>query len=96
MGKHSLAHLPKWARDLHHAAKIRAATKGIPFSLAAEDVAAMVERCNGACELSKIPFEFDKLGHRVKRPFAPSLDRIDHRKGYVAGNVRFVSVAAND
>lgn len=31
----------------------------------------------------------------VKRPFAPSLDRIDSTRGYVVGNVQFVCTAAN-
>jgi hypothetical protein len=87
--------IPKWAKDLYHAARVRAAKKGVPFTLTQTDLAALVDAANGCCALSKIPFEFDKQGHRVKRPFAPSMDRIDHRQGYIPGNVRFVCVAAN-
>jgi hypothetical protein len=87
--------IPKWAKDLYHAARVRAAKKGVPFTLTQTDLAALVNAANGCCALSKIPFEFDKQGHRVKRPFAPSMDRIDHRQGYIPGNVRFVCVAAN-
>jgi hypothetical protein len=95
MGKHTLEKLPKWARELHHAAKIRAAARNIPFTLTADEYSTLVESCAGRCQLSGLPFEFDKQGHRVKRPFAPSLDRIDHKGGYVHGNVRLVCVAAN-
>lgn len=87
--------IPKWAKDLYHAARVRAAKKGVPFSITQDDLAALVDAANGRCTISSIPFEFDKQGHRVKRPFAPSMDRIDHRQGYVHGNVRFVCVAAN-
>lgn len=86
---------PKWAKDLYHAARVRAAKKGIEFSLTYSDLAELVAQADGRCLISKIPFEFDKQGHRVKRPFAPSMDRINHEVGYVLGNVRFVSVAAN-
>ena len=87
--------IPEWAKELYRAARIRAAKKGFPFTLTTADLDALVMQANGRCSISGIPFEFDKQGHRVKRPFAPSLDRINHRCGYVMGNVRFVSVAAN-
>lgn len=87
--------IPKWAKDLYHAARVRAAKKRVPFTITQTDLAAMVDAANGRCTISSIPFEFDKQGHRVKRPFAPSMDRIDHKQGYIPGNVRFVCVAAN-
>jgi hypothetical protein len=87
--------IPQWAKALYHAARVRAANKKIPFTITQTDLVALVEAADGRCTICGIPFEFDKQGHRVKRPFAPSMDRIDHKQGYVPGNVRFVSVAAN-
>jgi len=50
----------------------------------------------GRCAVSGIVFS-DELHERsfVKRPFEPSLDRIDSAKGYTTENVRLVVVIAN-
>lgn len=46
------------------------------------------------CALTGVRFSAESYGAH-KRPFAPSLDRIDSSKGYENGNCRFVCVAAN-
>jgi hypothetical protein len=45
--------------------------------------------------LSGIPFEFERRWRGQRRPFAPSLDRINSAKGYVYSNCRLVCVAVN-
>lgn len=44
----------------------------------------------GVCEVTKIPFDFNKPEGTEKNPFAPSIDRKDSSKGYYKENVRVV------
>lgn len=79
-------------------AVFRAARKrgGEEYTLTDEDEQSLLERSGGLCELTGIPFEFQKEpAHGARRPYAPSLDRIDSTKGYTPANVRLVCVAAN-
>ena len=69
------------------AARGRAATKKLPFSIRAADI--------------KIPEKCPVLGIRLVRGLgishagSPSLDRLDNRRGYVPGNVAVISHRAN-
>lgn len=45
---------------------------------------------NGICEITRVPFDFQKHPIYVKNPFAPSVDRRDSSKGYTKDNVRVV------
>jgi hypothetical protein len=65
-------------------AKARAKRRGIPFQIAPADI--------------HIPFRCPILALRLRpgnRDTAPSLDRIDSRKGYVRGNIQVISNRAN-
>ena len=56
----------------------------------------IAERCEDACELTGIKFQWIRgLGINERQPFAPSLDRIDSRLGYTYENCRIICVAAN-
>jgi DNA polymerase-1 len=70
----------KMCRD----AKRRALKNGIPFSITPEDIY-IGKRCP-LLEIELIPGD---------RDYAPTLDRIDPRKGYVPGNVWVISMKAN-
>jgi hypothetical protein len=87
-----------YMRALWRAAKTRARQKNIPFSITHDNLAAMVQVQGYACALTSIPFDFDRTGRREKlrrKPFRPSVDRIEPSLGYVAGNVRVVCAAVN-
>lgn len=68
-------------------AKKRARKKGIKFSITAEDLKYIYEKQQGICPYTGWQFS-------SKRERRPSLDRIDPSKGYVPGNVQFVSLIA--
>lgn len=71
----------------------------IPFALEEFEVAALLASQGNRCAVTKLAFsEAKPAGMRI-RPWLPSLDRRDSRKGYRADNVRvvcaFVNVAMN-
>lgn len=76
-------------------AKKRAAEHGRAFDLTEADLAAAVERAGGCCEVSGIEFDLSPQDDRRRLPFAPSIDRVDAKLGYTAGNVRLVCVCVN-
>lgn len=77
------------------AAKKRAAAKGVAFTITNEDSEALWRRCGSCCEVTKIPFNVSAETAGERRPYAPSIDRIDCRQGYTPENVRVVCVAVN-
>lgn len=73
----------------------RALRKKIEFDLTWDDCQMMMSRAAGRCEVSGIPFHLDGIGDLSRRPFAPSVDRIQSKIGYTAANCRLVCVAVN-
>lgn len=50
----------------------------------------------GRCALTGLPFHLLEVGSgKARRPFAPSIDRIDSSSGYTRDNVRLVCQAVN-
>lgn len=84
-----------WEGELYRQARKNALTRNIPFTLTRGEFDALLARADGRCMISGIQFEFVYEGTASRRPYAPSLDRIDSMKGYTAGNVRLVCVAVN-
>src|SRR6202051_4771987 len=95
---------PKWARTLVSAANSRNRARETKeqkeqrsieqFSMA--DLAAVWEECRGCCAVSGLAFGLQIFGDgQAKRPFAPSLDRIDRHKPYSRDNVRLVVSISN-
>lgn len=82
---------------LYHNSKARAAKRGLEFSLSRDDIRGLVEKQGGRCALTDIRFDLLwKYGKDSStNPFAPSLDRIDCKVGYVRSNVRLVLFSVN-
>lgn len=76
-------------------ARKNAVKRRISFSLQRTEFEQIVRRSNRCCEVTGIPFCLDSSGSTRRRPFAPSLDRIDSRQPYVFANCRLVCIATN-
>lgn len=81
--------------DLYVKAKERARQRGIPFNLDRKSVMALYAKSGGHCQVSGIAFNRFRPAASTKRPWYPSLDRIDSSRPYDATNCRFVCVAVN-
>lgn len=76
----------------------RARRRGIEFTLTEPQARGMMKRQGHRCALSGLPFDLEHrgdAGDAFRRPFAPSLDRIDTKRGYTIKNVRIVCCAVN-
>lgn len=80
-----------WAATAYKSAKARARKKGVPFNLTIEYVMSiMPDRC------PVFDTEFKFCGNKVSSDVSPSLDRIVPAMGYVEGNVKVISMKANN
>jgi len=61
-----------------------------------EDLKSQWEIQNGICEFTGVNLILSSYSKISKNPiYAASLDRIDNSKGYIKGNIRWVSRAIN-
>jgi hypothetical protein len=74
-------------------AKQRATTHDIPFNIDKEYIEEIYDMQHEKCALSGIRFQINLCNGRNK--FAPSIDRIDPKKGYTKGNVRLLCSSVN-
>lgn len=82
------------ARMVFAAAAARAKKRNIAFSLTIEWASEKIK--NGVCEVTSLPFNFDRAGKTTRRnPFFPSIDQIEAGKGYTPENCRMVLIAVN-
>jgi len=98
--RRSFAHVgwsdaPAWAKPMYIAAERRSTSAGRSSFLTPAEFLSVVERAAGRCELTGIEFQTDPTGSGKRRPFAPSLDRIDCSLGYINRNVRIVCLIVN-
>ena len=75
--------------------KARAKTNGTAYELTEEEEKTIVERSNGMCEISGIPFSFARNDLAFRAPYLMSVDRINSSLGYTFANTRLVCVAVN-
>ena len=86
----------KGLRAAFKSAKARTKRSGRVSDLTHTDVTAMFKAQGGRCAVSGLAFTLQRFPDAfVKHPFAPSIDRIDSREGYVLTNVRLVCTAVN-
>lgn len=85
----------QWITKRLHMMRYRSAGNPDGSCMTRDEFMAMIERSKGRCELTGIPFS-DRTPQGCERaPFAPSVDRIDHRRGYTADNCRLVCLGVN-
>ena len=83
-------------RNLWKKAKDHAKVRSLPFSLKTQDVRDLMESSGGRCAVSGLPFDYLYIPHGCRRrPFAPSIDRINCALGYDLQNVRLVCNIVN-
>lgn len=86
-------------RDVYKAvyrrARGNAAGRMLEFLLTEHEFDEIVKRAAGACELTGIPFSMQNTTLSKRRPFAPSLDRVNCGLPYTKGNCRLVTVCVN-
>jgi hypothetical protein len=101
--RHGLKPLPKmsraWIEVLFKTARKNAKAREIAFELTIEDLTEMVVASGGRCAVTGITLSREHgtlpQGRKMRRPWAPSLDRIDSHLGYTKENCRLVCCAAN-
>jgi hypothetical protein len=88
--------LPNWARVLISAANQRNAARFGAEPFRRDDLVALWKQAGGRRMLTGLPFRETAVGTgKARRPYAPSLDRIDSRQPYSRTNCRLVLQAVN-
>jgi hypothetical protein len=86
----------RWIKITYNQMRSAAKSRHIPFDLTFNQFIELIKEANGRCMLTGIRFEFQLLGTKSRRrPFAPSVDRIDSSKGYSTDNCRLICAALN-
>jgi uncharacterized protein with gpF-like domain len=77
--------------------KTRSQKASLEFDVDIEFIQELYEKQSGKCVLTGIDFEIGEGSFRksYRRPFAPSIDRIDCKQGYTKNNIRIVCVIVN-
>jgi hypothetical protein len=87
-GRELYASLEGRARALLNSANRRCANYPEPMDLDIDHIMSALNA--GRCQLTGIPFRYDKYKNCKKNPFSPSIDRVDNSKGYTKANTRIV------
>lgn len=87
--------MTRYLAEVYRRAKRNAVTRRIEFRLSPAEFAEIVSRANGQCEVSGLAFDLQLRRNSLRRPFAPSLDRIQACEPYTAVNCRLVCGLVN-
>ena len=79
--------------QLFHNFKKRASLAKVPFDLNKDELKEIIDNCGDRCPV--LGFKYIKDADKNNRDYAPSLDRIDPKKGYTKENIIVVSMLAN-
>lgn len=82
-------------RRLYSRTKSNSKLNGIGHFVTYEYFANLWRKSEKRCAISGLIFSDYQPKNSRRKPFSPSIDRIDCSKGYSEGNIRFVCVAAN-
>lgn len=77
------------------ASRKRAKEKGFEFELDWDWARQQIEQTNFCCCMTGIPFFTDTNAQSLANPYAPSIDRVDSKRGYTRDNCRVVIYAFN-
>lgn len=84
----------EWVRDASRNTKYRQ-RNGLANGLTEIQVRQLIARSNGKCEVTGLPFADGMPSHAKRRPFAPSIDRINSTLPYSIDNCRLVCFSVN-
>ena len=84
-----------WLKRMYKRCRDRSKLKNIPISLTVDDMIELAIECEGVCSVSGIPLDLSEPEKNNRRPYAPSLDRINPDLGYTLENCRIVCDAVN-
>jgi len=84
-----------WAKKLFYSVRSNARTRGIDVYIDYNWILSQFESGDRRCAISGIPFDFGYNSKYRRRPFAPSVDRIDSSLPYTPENCRLVCCVAN-
>lgn len=82
-------------KSVYWRARNNARNRALEFALSEAEFDEIVSRSNGMCEVTRIPFSVKNPSSSRRKPFAPSLDRIDCALPYSKDNCRLVAVCVN-
>lgn len=94
ISQHSNNKIDGYSKFKYHYRNIKKRNQIVDLTI--KDLKTQWDKQNGICPFTGIKLELSSYSKIKKNPiYSASLDRIDSRKGYVKGNIRWVSKSIN-